>query len=352
MTTLLYILLGLIMFGLLILIHEAGHFLFAKAFHIAIEEFAVGMGPKVLSHVGKDGVRYSLRLIPMGGFVSMIGEDEESDEPNALCRKPVWQRMIIVAAGAVMNLLLGFLLMAVFIGISPHLYSTTVSGFNVVDANGARVECDEVYGIRIGDTITKVGSRRIHVRNDFVYEAMFLKDTPTDITVRRDGKTVVIPDVRFQTYTESGITLGKAGFIETTELKKTFPEMLRQSFFQSLSSIRMLWASILNTVRGEYGTEALSGPVGVIGEVKQTVSIGWDAFLFLVIMLTLNLGMVNLLPLPALDGGRLFFMLIELVRGKPVPPKYEGYVHAAGLALLMGLMVFVTYNDILRLFTK
>ncbi len=351
MTTLLYVLLGLVMFGLLILIHELGHFLFAKAFHVTIEEFAIGMGPKLLSHMGRDGVRYSLRLIPMGGFVSMAGEDEESTDPNALNRKPVWQRMIIVAAGAVMNLLLGFLLMGVFIGISP-LYSTTVSGFRVVDAEGMPVECEEIYGIRVGDTITKVGSRRIHVRNDFVYEVMFLKDTPTDITVRRDGETVVIPEVRFQTYTESGITLGKAGFIETTSLEKTFPELVRQSYFQSISSIRMLWSSLLNTARGEYGTEALSGPVGVIGEVKETVTLGWDAFLFLVIMLTLNLGLVNLLPLPALDGGRLFFMLIELVRGKPVPPKYEGYVHAAGLVLLMALMVFVTYNDIVRLLFK
>lgn len=351
MTTILYILLGLVMFGLLILIHELGHFLFAKAFHVTIEEFAIGMGPKLLSRIGRDGVRYSLRLIPMGGFVSMVGEDEESTDPNALSRKPVWQRMIIVAAGAVMNLLLGFLLMGVFIGISP-LYSTTVSGFRVVDAEGMPVECEEIYGIRIGDTITRVGDRRIHVRNDFVYEVMFLKDTPTDITVRRDGKTVVIPEVRFQTYTESGITLGKAGFIETSPLEKTFPELVRQSYFQSISSIRMLWSSLLNTARGEYGTEALSGPVGVIGEVKETVTLGWDAFLFLVIMLTLNLGLVNLLPLPALDGGRLFFMLIELVRGKPVPPKYEGYVHAAGLVLLMALMVFVTYNDIVRLIFK
>ena len=346
MSTFLYILLGLLMFGVIIFIHELGHFLCAKAFHVAIEEFAIGMGPKLLSHVGKDGVCYSLRAVPIGGFVSMVGEDEDSDTPGALCRKPVWQRMIIVAAGAVMNLLLGFVLMGFAVGFSPKLYSTTVSGFLTT------TQTEEALGIRVGDVITGIGSRKIHVRSDFVYEVMFLKDSPTDVTVRRDGKKIVLHDVVFPTYTTSGVTFGNAAFIRTTELAKSAPEILRQAFFQSLSTIRMLWASILNTVKGEYGADSLSGPVGVISEVKETVSVGWDAFLFFVVMLTMNVGMVNLMPLPALDGGRLFFMLIELIRGKPVNPKYEGYVHAAGLVLLMGLMVFITYNDIVRIFFK
>ena len=186
MSTFLYVLLGLFMFGVIIFIHELGHFVCAKAFHVAIEEFAIGMGPKILSRVGKDGVRYSLRLIPMGGFVSMVGEDEDSDNPGALCRKPVWQRMTIVAAGAIMNLLLGFVLMGFAVGFSPKLYSTTISGFNIVDETGAPVETEEFLGLRVGDTLEKIGSRSIHVRSDFVYEVMFLKNTPVDVTVRRD----------------------------------------------------------------------------------------------------------------------------------------------------------------------
>lgn len=352
MSTFLYVLLGLFMFGVIIFIHELGHFVCAKAFHVAIEEFAIGMGPKILSRVGKDGVRYSLRLIPMGGFVSMVGEDEDSENPGALCRKPVWQRMIIVAAGAIMNLLLGFVLMGFAVGFSPKLYSTTISGFNIVDETGAPVETEEFLGLRVGDTLEKIGSRSIHVRSDFVYEVMFLKNTPVDVTVRRDGKSTVLHDVSFPTRAESGVTFGNAAFIQTAELSKNAPEVLRQSFFGSLSTIRVLWTSLLNTVKGEYGTDAISGPVGVIGEVKETVSVGWDAFLFLVVMLTMNIGMVNLMPLPALDGGRLFFMLIELIRRKPINPKYEGYVHAAGLVLLMGLMIFITYNDIVRIFFK
>ena len=352
MTTFLYILLGVFMFGLIILVHELGHFLCAKAFGVGIEEFAIGMGPKLFSRMGKDGVRYSLRLIPMGGYVSMIGEDEASEDERALCRKPVWQRMIIVSAGAIMNILLGFVLMGISISLTENVYSTTIDGFYTAAEDGNIVLASEYNGLKAGDTIEKIGKRKINVRSDFVYEIMFLKDEPVDVTVRRDGKRVVIPDMVFATYTESGVTFGYSGFIRTTELEKTFPEIVKQSVCQSLSAIRMLWVSILNTFKGEYGTEALSGPVGVIDQVKSTVSLGWDAFLFLAVMITLNVGMVNLMPLPALDGGRLFFMLIELVRGKPVNPKYEGYVHAAGFILLMGLMLFVTYNDIVRIFIK
>lgn len=348
MSTFLSILLGLFMFGVIILIHELGHFLFAKAFHVGIEEFAIGMGPRILSRVGKDGVHYSLRLVPMGGFVSMIGEDEASENESALCNKPVWQRIIIVAAGAGMNLLLGFLLMGAYVLGAGDTYSTTVEGFRT--ASG--IQYEEIYGIRVGDTIEKIGNRRIHVRDDFEYEVMFRPNEPLDVTVRRDGERVVIPDVVFETYTEGGITFGKAGFILTTVLPKTPFEVVRQAFFKSTATVHLVWDSIRGLFKGAYGVESMSGPVGMIGEVKETVALGWEVFAFFVALLTINLGVMNLLPLPALDGGRLLFMLIELVRGKPINPKYEGYVHAAGLVLLLGLSVFVMYNDIVRLFVK
>lgn len=348
----LYILLGIFMFGVIIFIHELGHFLSAKAFGVGINEFAIGMGPKLFSKKGKDGVLYSVRLIPMGGYVSMVGEDEDVDDEKALCRKPVWQRIIIVAAGAIMNILLGFVIMGIVVTFSQTIYSTTVEGFNVVDESGNYLEPQEVYGIKIGDTIEKIGNRKINVRNDFVYEVMFVGAEPVDVTVIRNGEKIILENIVFDTYSEGGIVFGNAGFIRTTELEKTFPEIIKQSVFQSVSMIRMLWSTILNTFKGEYGTESLSGPVGVIEQVEETASYGWNAFLLMAVMITMNVGMVNLMPLPALDGGRLFFMLIELVRGKPINPKYEGYVHAAGLAILMGLMLFVTYNDIVRIFTK
>ena len=352
------------MFGILILIHELGHFLFAKLFKVGIKEFAIGMGPQILSRIGNDGVEYSLRLIPMGGFVSMIGEDEEVPDvmaDKALNKKPVWQRIIIVSAGALMNILFGFILMAVIVAFSKSdIYSTTVEGFNVYysDIDEVRVEekwtrrgTDEVL-LQKGDKILKIGDRSINVRDDFIYEVMFLGDEPVNVTVLRDGKKNVIEDVSFESRVEDGITVGIAGFIRTTRLEKTFPEIIKQAVCRSMASARMIWDSLLNTVKGEYGTESLSGPVGVIEQVEETAKYGWDSLLLMVVIITLNLGIMNLLPLPALDGGRLFFMLIELIRGKPVNPKYEGYVHAIGIVLLMGLMVFVTYNDIVRIFFK
>ena len=358
----LYVLLGIFMFGILILIHELGHFAFAKLFKVGITEFAIGMGPKIFSKKGKDGVDYSLRLIPMGGFVSMVGEDEEVDEEladKALNKKPVWQRIIIVAAGAVTNILFGIILMGVIVAFSKSdIYSTTVEGFNVYysDTNEVRVEdtwyrrgTDEIL-LQKGDKILKIGDRRINVRDDFIYEVMFLGNESVDVTVLRDGKKTLVDDVAFESRVEGGITLGIAGFIRTTRLEKTFPEVIKQAFCRSVASAGMIWDSLLNTVKGEYGTESLSGPVGIIEQVEETAKYGWDSLLLMVVIITLNLGIMNLLPLPALDGGRLFFMLIELIRGKPINPKYEGYVHAIGIVLLMGLMVFVTYNDIVRIF--
>ena len=358
----LYVLLGIFMFGILILIHELGHFAFAKLFNVGITEFAIGMGPKIFSKKGKDGVDYSLRLIPMGGFVSMVGEDEEVDEDladKALNKKPVWQRIIIVAAGAVTNILFGIILMGVIVAFSKSdIYSTTVEGFNVYysDTNEVRVEdtwyrrgTDEIL-LQKGDKILKIGDRRINVRDDFIYEVMFLGNESVDVTVLRDEKKTLVEDVAFESRVEGGITLGIAGFIRTTRLEKTFPEVIKQAFCRSVASAGMIWDSLLNTVKGEYGTESLSGPVGIIEQVEETAKYGWDSLLLMVVIITLNLGIMNLLPLPALDGGRLFFMLIELIRGKPVNPKYEGYVHAIGIVLLMGLMLFVTYNDIVRIF--
>lgn len=360
--TFLYVLLGIFMFGILILIHELGHFLFAKLFKVGINEFAIGMGPKILSKKGKDGVLYSLRLIPMGGFVSMVGEDEdvpEEQSDKALYKKPVWQRMIIVSAGAVMNIIFGFILMAIIVIFSKaDIYSTTIDGFNVYysDIDEVRVEekwfrpgTDEVM-LQKGDKLLKIGDRTINIRDDFIYEVMFLGSESVDVTVLRDGKKTVIEDVAFESRVEGGITVGIAGFILTTKLEKTIPEVIKQSVCRSIASAGMIWDSLLNTVKGEYGAESLSGPVGVIEQVEETAKYGWDSLLLMVVIITLNLGIMNLLPLPALDGGRLFFMLIELLRGKPVNPKYEGYVHAIGIILLMGLMVFVTYNDIVRIF--
>lgn len=362
--TFLYIVLGIFMFGVLIFVHELGHFLFAKLFKVGIIEFSIGMGPGLFSKKGKDGVDYSVRLIPIGGFVSMVGEDEEVSEAladKALNKKPVWQRMIVVSAGALMNILFGIIVMCIIVIFSKTpIYSTTVEGFNAYfsDTNETGV-IDEWHRagtgellMKKGDTILKVGDRSINVRDDFIYEVMFLGDSPVDVVVMRDGRRVVVEDVVFESRVEDGIKLGLAGFIRTTELKKTFPEIIKQGVCRSVASAKMIWSSLLNTVKGEYGVESLSGPVGIVEQVEKTAAYGWDSLLLMVVIISLNLGIMNLLPLPALDGGRLFFMLIELIRGKPINPKYEGYVHGAGIVLLFALMIFVTFNDLVRIFFK
>lgn len=390
-----YILLGIFTFGVLIFVHELGHFLAAKAFGVGINEFAIGMGPRILSHQGKDGVFYSLRLIPVGGFVSMVGEDGEDsffdvddcgeciehedldlekffeikehktsplpqEEPpkkktpeDALYGKPAWQRFIVFAAGAFMNFVFGLILMGVLVASSEVIYSTEISGFGVRTVTGETcIEDEWSEGLRAGDVIVKVGNRKINVRDDFIYEVMFSGEKPCDVTVIRDGKTVVVPDVEFPTYIDRGLVFGNAAFIRTTALKKTISEVIKQSFCQTASTVKMTWSTLLDTFRGKYGTESISGPVGIVEQVEQTASYGWDTFLYLVVVITINLGIMNLLPLPALDGGRLLFLVIEIVRGKPINRKYEGYVHAVGLVIMLAFIAFVTYNDIMRIFFR
>lgn len=340
------------MFGFLIFIHELGHFLAAKSVGVGIYEFSIGMGPALLKHIGKDGIKYSLRILPFGGYVSMYGEDEDEcpDKTKSLSTKSVWARFFVISAGAAMNIILGVLLSLLLIIFGSQLYSNKIQSFNFVDEVGNPISITEYKGLRLGDEILKVGNRSIFVRHDLVYEAMSLGEENVDITVLRDGKKVTVKDFTFPTTTEKGIVFGVAAFFMPEKLEKTPLEVVKQTFFQSVAIVRMIWTSLIDTVSGKYGVEAVSGPVGVVSEVKETVKYGFSSFITMFMIITLNLGVVNLLPLPALDGGRLLFLFIEMIRGKPINPKYEGIVHFIGLALLMTLMIFITFNDIAKLF--
>lgn len=340
------------MFGFLIFIHEFGHFMAAKKCGVGIYEFSIGMGPSIYSRNGKDGIKYSLRLFPMGGYVSMYGEDTDEcpDPEKSLSKKSAKARFFVIAAGAAMNLILGFILSMCLVIFGSQLYSNKIESFNFVDQNGNYLVINEYKGLRIGDEIVKVGNRHIFVRHDLVYEAMSIGGEKVDIVVKRDGEKVTVKDFTFPTDIEKGIVFGNAGFFTPVKLEKTPLEVIKQTFCQSVAIVRMIWTSLLGTLGGKYGVEAVSGPVGVVSEVKETVKYGFSSFIYMVMVLTLNLGIVNLLPLPALDGGRLFFLLIEIIRGKPINPKYEGFVHFIGLALLLTLMVFITFNDIVKLF--
>ena len=336
------ILIAILIFGLLILIHEGGHYLFARLFHVTVNEFAIGMGPKILSHTSKKtGIVYSLRLLPFGGFVSMAGEDEECDDENAFCKKPVWQRMIITAAGAAMNLITGILVMGILIAAAKSLPSTVIYQFTEDNISAQS-------GLMAEDRITAVEGTAVHTANELVYEVMRKGIEPIDITVRRNGETILLKDVVFPTITESGETFGNIDFYVYSEAKTPL-NILKHAVFRSASTIKMIWESLFDLISGRYGLGAVSGPVAVTGAMSEAAASGIDDLVYLAVVISMNLGIMNLLPLPALDGGRLVFQLIEAVFRRPVPRHIEAYVHFAGIMLLMALMVVITFKDIFTL---
>ena len=341
MTSVLYIFLAIFTFGVLILIHEAGHFLFARLFHVTVYEFAIGMGPKVISHTSKkSGIAYSLRLLPFGGFVSMAGEDEESEDPNAFNKKPVWQRFIVTAAGAAVNLIAGVLVMGILVATSQALPSTTIHHF---DENSTSAQY-----LQPMDRITAVDGTSVYTFSDMLYEIMRKGVEPIDITVIRDGHEITVADVVFPAITDSGVVFGNVDFVPYAD-EKTPVNVLKHACVRSASTVKMIWESLYDLVSGRYGVEAVSGPVGVTQAMSEAASTGIANLVYLAVVISMNLGIMNLLPLPALDGGRLVFLLIEGIRRKPIDRDKEATVHLVGFVLLMVLMVVVTYLDIERL---
>lgn len=337
---------AILFFGVIIMIHECGHFLFAKLFKVKVNEFSLGMGPALFKRK-KGETQYAVRAFPIGGYVSMEGEDQESDAEGAFNKKPVWQKMIIVAAGAIMNLILGLIILCIMLSTSGELIGTnTVKSF-YDDAVSAQ------YGLQAGDKFLEIDGHHVWSEKDLSFLMSRSQDGVFDFVVERDGQKVTLNDVHFATEEIEGITVIRYDFVIIGETPG-FLNVLKNSFTQSASIVRMVWLSLFDIVTGRYGVSELAGPVGtmdIIADITATAASSGNAGNLLMIMafITINIGVANLLPLPALDGGRLFFLLIEAVRRKPINPKYEGYVHAVGLALLLLLMVFVTYNDIVRI---
>lgn len=329
----------------MIFIHELGHFISARASGVGVKEFAIGMGPKIYSKVSdKSGIRYSLRALPIGGYVSMVGEDEESDAPNAFGRAKIFKRMLIIVSGALMNILLGFLIMlTVIISSEGNLAANVVGKFD---------ECalSEQSGLRVGDRIIKVDGSSVHTAFDLRYAIFDRGNKAIDLLVIRDGEKVLLESVIFPTEYEAGTTFGIPDFKVFGE-EKSFGNVLKYTYFNSLGTVRMVWDMMLDLITGRYSMEAVSGPIGITGEIVATAKRGPGDLLLLCAVITINLGVVNLMPLPALDGGRLVFLLIEAVRGKPVNRNIEGYIHFIGILLLFALMIIVALKDIWGFFT-
>ncbi len=351
---LLFIPLTFLGMGILILVHELGHYLTARACHVTIYEFSLGMGKRIAGFTSpKTGIQYSLRIFPIGGYVSMAGEDDtkegEENDPNAFNKKNVWQRMLILVAGAAMNVLAGGLAMLILVGgmtaAGYKLPSTTIAEFSP----GAP---SYVTGLELGDRIISVDGVRVHTGYDLSYEIMFNGYKPVDVIVERNGKEVLIPNVMFPSGIEDGIELGSMDFYVLAD-ETTVGNVLKTTLWRSVSSIKMVFDSLGGIISGRFTLSSMSGPIGVSSAVADVASqpmAGWN-ILYLFALIAMNLGVMNMLPLPALDGGRVFFRIIELLRfGKPVNPKFEATVHGLGMTLLLMLTAVIAFKDLFRIF--
>ena len=342
------IILALLLFSFIVFFHEFGHFLLAKLNGIDVDEFAIGMGPAIFSKEYK-GTKYAIRIFPIGGFCAMGEDDEATDSPGNFNNKSVGARISVIAAGAVFNFILAFFMSVVLVGMTG--YDSPVIG--EVDAGFPAAEA----GMLPGDEIVKMNDEKINIFREITMYNQFHQDEETEITFVRDGvkQTVTIKQMM-----DEEMGYARFGFTSAGYQKPTFFKALQYGAYEVVFWIETTLDSLKMLVTGQVGADQLSGPVGIVDVVgdtyEQTKEYGFLTvvanMLSLAILLSANLGVMNLLPLPALDGGRLVFLFIEAIRGKRVPPEKEGYVHALGMVLLLALMVFVLYNDIVRIFVK
>ena len=356
---------ALIVFSAVIAIHEFGHFAVAKLCGIQVNEFSIGMGPAIWKKIHK-GTQYSLRALPVGGYVALEGEESpESQQAEAaredpalenpippeqrtgksLNEAPVWQRMLVMAAGAFMNFVLGFVVLLILI-LAQEGPITSKTIYAIQD--GAL--CGQT-GLQAGDEVVAVNGRRCFVANDMIYELVRTEQYRADFTVKRNGQTVELPDVQFDTWQdEDGQTHMSLGFT-VYGIEKTPLSVLKEAGNSVLYYGRIIFTSLADLLRGRESINNLSGPVGIVSAIGQAASYGWQDLLQMLALITINLGIFNLLPFPALDGGKVMFLAIEGITGHAVPEKLQGSLTVAAFALLFGLMLFATYNDIVRLVT-
>lgn len=332
------IIIAFLLFSLIVFIHELGHFLFARRAGVKIHEFAIGMGPKVFSI--KRDVEYSIRLLPLGGFVSMEGEDGESKDPNSFGNKTMLQRASILFAGPFFNIILTVVLLIpviIYVG-------TSIPKFSEVIPNSP----SQIAGLEVGDTIKSINGEKINDWEELVNTVHNSEGKELKLEIDRDGKTQNInltPEKNKEGNYQIGIVPEKE-----RDYIGAIPKAFKMTWDMSLQMITFVGQLVTGTVPGGVGN-AVAGPIGVIGIVSDAAKMGIFNLINIGAMISLNLGILNLLPIPALDGGRLAMIGLEAIRGgKKLDPNKEGMLHMAGIVLLMGFMLFVTYKDILRLF--
>lgn len=350
----LYIIIAILIFGVLIATHELGHFATAKLLGVKVNEFSVGMGPAVFKRQ-KGETLYSLRILPIGGYCAMEGEDDDSSDPRSFGRAAGWKKLIILAAGAAMNFVTGLLVLLVLYapaaGFYQEVYLGPLEGYGVEDS-----------GLQPGDRFLSVDGHRVLVYGNAQLYLSRAGDT-LDLVVERDGEVVELKDVYLpyqeRTDEEGNYTRLRGLSIGREALAAGVPEKLAYSWNSALDMVRTMWLSLGDLIRGAVGLNELSGPVGIVNMMsdvgsssKTAADAAWNLG-YLAALIAVNLAVMNLLPLPALDGGRILFLLLNgvlyLLARKKIDAKYEAYVHMAGLLALMGLMLVVTFSDVGRL---
>ncbi len=348
-----YLIIAILIFSLLIFVHEFGHFLTAKLFDVKVNEFSIFMGPKLLKW-GKGETQYTLRLLPIGGYCAMEGEDGSSDDPRAFTAKSPWKRIIILAAGAFMNFLTGFIILV--------LLYVSVTGFRTLEitdfVDGCQL-CGE-EGFQAGDVVTQINGDNLYIFADFSMLTERAGEGEMEITVRRDGQKVTLNlDMVKQDYIVDGETQHIYGLIFGGIQEKTVGTLLRYSWNNAIDFARMVKMGLVDLITGAAGLNDMCGPGGIGSTIKETGSSAGTAgegmmnVIYLGAFIAINLAFMNMLPIPALDGGHIFLLLVtwilEKIRRRKIDPKYESYIHAAGLVVLLGFMLVVTMNDILRI---
>ncbi len=352
--TVFYILLAILLFGILILVHEFGHFITAKLFGVQVNEFSLFMGPAIWKKQ-KGETLYALRCIPLGGYCAMEGEDGDSDSPRAFANAKVWKRFVILVAGAAMNFIIGVLMTVIFVG---FYYGETdrLPSKQIVHIEDGRPFANV---LQVGDEFYEINDCRVFVASDVTLLLDRDEDGVHDITVIRDGKEVELKNVVMKRDFEDEDGNMRYGFSRGAD-EFSFGNVLSYSWNQALDFARLVWMSLGDLISGRATVSEMGGPVMIVetvtqaGVASETVGLGILNVVYFFAFIAINLAVMNLLPIPALDGGRVVCLLltasVEKILRRKINPKYEGYLHAGFLILLLAFMAFITLKDVIGLF--
>ena len=352
---LVYIILAIFMFGVLIAVHEWGHYIAAKRLGVRVNEFAIGMGPALWSKQ-KGETLYSLRAFPIGGFCAMEGEDEDTEAPDSFAKKPLWRKLVILCAGSFMNFVAGLLLLLLLLSQSTAFAVPVIQSF----AEGFPGQSEE--GLLPGDRILSVDGRTVHIYNDVTLYFALSNGETMDLLIQRDGQVLERND--FPLKPREYITDGKAKLrygLNFQTVEATPGRVLSETWGTAGYFARSVWLGLQMISKGDAGMKDLAGPVGIVSMIGETsAEAGTHGFwagvmnlCYIIALVAVNLAIMNMLPIPALDGGRVFLLLVgkgfHLITRRELSPKYEAYIHAVGFVLLITLMVVVTFQDVIKL---